>query len=235
MERAALGRTRWASGKASGRSEGRAPQGSSHKELQSQTRTRQRPKSKARYSREPASRRLGRGAPGEAEHRRKGRGMGGRAADPAGPAPSTMPSAPLHPGAARPAPACAPHPLSRPVLTEAPRQPRARPPPRRFLPASPAAPRRGREVSGFSPPSPASLLPPAARGPPGPEQGRGTLRRSRSASRCSPALVAAPAGAPSPDARCPAPRPALLPHAPSSAASPPARPLFSPFLPTTSL
>lgn len=40
--------------------------------------------------------------------RRRGRGVGGRAADPAGPAPSTMLSAPLHPRAAHPAPACAP-------------------------------------------------------------------------------------------------------------------------------
>lgn len=105
---------------------------------------------------------LGRGAPGEAE-RRRGREIrdGGRArgaAEPAGLAPSTMPSAQLHPPAARPTPACAPQPGVHRSAAAA-QGPAASPP----LP--PCAPRPGREVSGFSRPSPASLLPPAARGP----------------------------------------------------------------------
>lgn len=133
------------------------------------------------------------------------------AADPAGPAPSTMPSAQLHPRAARPTPACAP------PARGSPKRRRCSGPGR--LPAASslrAAP--GTRGFGFQPAEPRFAPPAGSTRPPGPEQGRVTLLHLRSASRCSPASVAARAGAPRP-----------APCAPVSRApprSPPSRPFL---------
>lgn len=116
------------------------------------------PKTDAKAPAPPKARR-GAAGNGPQEDLGEGGAPGPPKADPARPAPSTMPSAPLHPRAARPAPACAllllpPGAHRRAAAAQGPAASSLR-----------AAPRPGREVSGFRPPSPASLLPPAARGP----------------------------------------------------------------------
>lgn len=131
----------------------------------------------------------------------------------------SIPGQPVPP---RPAPLSS----SRPVLTEAPRQLRAPPPPRRFLPSRRAAP--GTRGFGFQAAEPRFAPPAGSTRPPGPEQGRGTLRSSRSASRCLSALVAAPAGVPRPKPGVPRPAPPRSPPSRPFLRRLPARPLFSP-------
>lgn len=219
MERAAPSRTRWASEKPPADWRGRAPQALPTKSSKDRCQSTSAPKARRGAAGNEPQEDLGEGG---LRDRRRGRGVGGRAADPARPAPSTMPSAPLHPRAARPALACAP------LLLQpgAHRRAAAAQGPAASPPLPPCAPRRARDarfrVSGrrtrFAPPAGSTR-------PPGPEQGRGTLRRSRSASRCPPALVAAPAGAPRPEPGVPRPAPlsSLTPLPP-----PPPRPATFP-------
>lgn len=173
-------RTRWASEKPTG---GARPTGSSHKELQNQTRKRQLSKSRHGTARERDSdwgegHREKRNAQGVRRIRGRWEGVRG-AADPDGPAPSTMPSAQLHPRAARPTPACAPQARCSPKR-------RGCSGPGRLPAASSLRAAPGTRGFGFQPSEPRFAPPAGSTRPPGPEQDRVTLRRSRSASRRSP-------------------------------------------------
>lgn len=228
MERAAPRRTRWASEKPPADWRGRAPQALPTKSSKDRCQSTSAPKARRGAAGNEPQKDLGEGG---LRDRRRGRGVGGRAADPARPAPSTMPSAPLHPRAARPAPACALLllPLGAHRRAAAAQGPAASPP----LP--PCAPRRARDarfrVSGRRAPLRSSRRQHAAPGP-------GARPRNFEALALRLPLPARPrrrpGRRPAPRTRCPAPRPALFPHAPSSAASPPGH-FFPPFLPTASL
>lgn len=220
MERAAPSRTRWASEKRPADWRGRAPQALPTKSSKDRCQSTRAPKAKRGAAGNEPQEDLGEGG---LRDRRRGRGVGGRAAAQSGRRLAqclqrrSIPGQPVPPRPAPPSSSC-------PVLSEEPRQLRARPLPRRFLPARRAAP--GTRGFGFQAAEPRFAPPAGSTRPPGPEQGRGTLRRSRSASRCPPALVAAPAGAPRPEPGVPRPAPlsSLTPLPP-----PPPRPAtFSP-------
>lgn len=143
---------------------------------------------------------LGRGAPGEAERRRgreiRGRweGEGSCRASRAGAqhnafSAAASPGSPSHPGL-RPPARCSP-------------KRRGCSGPGRLPAASSLRAAPGTRGFGFQPAEPRFAPPAGSTRPPGPEQGRVTLLRSRSASRCSPASVAVRAGAPRPASRAP--------------------------------
>lgn len=198
---------------------GARPTGSSHKELQNQTRKRQLSKSRHGTARERDSD-WGEGHR-EKRNAQEGRRIRGRWEGEGSCRPrragaqhnafsaAASPGSPSHPGLRPPSP----------VLTEAPRLLRARPPPRRFLPARRARDARFR-VSALRAPLRSSRRQHAAPGP-----GARPSNFAALALRLPPLarLRRRPGRRPAsraPVSRAP-PRPALLPHAPSSAASPP--------------